>query len=60
MEGHYNEKSESHAGFERDRIEITIENSFRPIGIIYINQYEYSAGNEGTNYPSVEYKEVII
>ncbi|XP_011501595.1 PREDICTED: uncharacterized protein LOC105365190 [Ceratosolen solmsi marchali] len=60
IEGLYNEKSESRAGFEKDRIEISIENSFRPIGIVYVNQYEYSAGNEGTNYPTLEYKEVNI
>ena len=58
MEGLYNAKSESRAGFEKDRIEITAQNSFKPIGIIYVNQYEYSAGNEGTNYPSIEFKEV--
>ncbi|XP_031778090.1 uncharacterized protein LOC100118388 isoform X3 [Nasonia vitripennis] len=60
MEGRYDSKSESRAGFEKDRIDISIENALKPIGIIYVNQYEYSAGNEGTNYPSVEYKEVNV
>ncbi|XP_026671389.1 uncharacterized protein LOC108627461 isoform X2 [Ceratina calcarata] len=54
--GLYNSKSESRAGFERDRTQITIENTYKPIGILYVNQYEYSAGNEGTNFPTVEYK----
>ncbi|XP_058800590.1 uncharacterized protein LOC131669586 [Phymastichus coffea] len=60
IEGRYIEKSEARAGFERDHINITIENWLKPIGIAYINQYEYSAGNEGTNYPSIEYKEVNV
>ncbi|KAL2717243.1 hypothetical protein V1478_012943 [Vespula squamosa] len=56
----YNSKSQSRAGFEKDHIQIKIENTFKPIGIIYINQYEYSGGNEGTNYPTVEIKYVNI
>lgn len=60
LQGRYNSKSESRAGFEKDRIQISIENSLKPIGVIYVNQYEYSAGNEGTNYPTVEYKHVNV
>ncbi|XP_076641857.1 apolipoprotein lipid transfer particle [Halictus rubicundus] len=60
LQGGYNSKSESRAGFEKDRIQISIENSLKPIGIVYVNQYEYSAGNEGTNYPTVEYKHVNV
>lgn len=60
LQGHYNSKSESRAGFEKDRIQISIENSLKPIGIVYVNQYEYSAGNEGTNYPTVEFKHVNV
>ncbi|KZC12617.1 Vitellogenin, partial [Dufourea novaeangliae] len=60
LHGRYNSKSESRAGFEKDRIQIAIENSLKPLGIVYINQYEYSAGNEGTNYPTVEYKHVNV
>ncbi|XP_031834655.2 apolipoprotein lipid transfer particle isoform X2 [Nomia melanderi] len=60
LQGRYNSKSESRAGFEKDHIQITVENSFKPIGIVYVNQYEYSAGNEGTNYPTVEYKHVNV
>ncbi|KAK2581438.1 hypothetical protein KPH14_005113 [Odynerus spinipes] len=56
----YNSKSESRAGFEKDNIRINIENVFMPIGVIYVNQYEYSAGNEGTNYPTVEIKRVNV
>lgn len=58
IQSQYNAKSESRAGFDKDSVEISIENSFKPIGIIYINQYEYSRGIEGTNYPTIEYKEV--
>lgn len=58
--GKYDSKSESRAGFEKDHVEITIQNSLKPLGIQYINQYEYSAGNEGTNYPTVESKQVNI
>ncbi|XP_053973970.1 uncharacterized protein LOC128873939 [Hylaeus volcanicus] len=60
LHGLYKSKSESRAGFEKDHIQITIENPYKPIGIIYINQYEYSAGNEGTNYPTVEFKHVNL
>ncbi|XP_015173164.1 PREDICTED: uncharacterized protein LOC107064693 [Polistes dominula] len=56
----YNSKSQSRAGFEKDNIQINIENTFKPIGIIYVNQYEYSGGNEGTNYPTVEIKHVNV
>ncbi|XP_012534919.2 uncharacterized protein LOC105835859 [Monomorium pharaonis] len=56
----YNSKSESRAGFDKDRIQITVENIYKPIGIVYVNQYEYSGGNEGTNYPTVEFKQVNI
>lgn len=56
----YNSKSESRAGFDKDRIKITVENIYKPIGLVYVNQYEYSGGNEGTNYPTVEFKQVNI
>ncbi|XP_032670099.1 uncharacterized protein LOC116843644 isoform X1 [Odontomachus brunneus] len=56
----YHSKSESRAGFEKDHIQITIENIYKPIGLVYVNQYEYSGGNEGTNYPTVEFKQVNI
>lgn len=60
LHAQYNSKSESRAGFDKDHIQITVENVYRPIGIIYVNQYEYSGGNEGTNYPTVEFKQVNI
>ena len=60
LNARYNSKGESRAGFERDRIEITIENSLQPIGVIYMNQFEYSGGNAGTNYPTVEFKQINI
>ncbi|XP_070169221.1 uncharacterized protein Apoltp isoform X2 [Polyergus mexicanus] len=60
LDTQYNSKSESRAGFDKDRIQITVENIYKPIGIIYVNQYEYSGGNEGTNYPTVEFKQVNI
>ncbi|XP_034189232.2 apolipoprotein lipid transfer particle [Osmia lignaria lignaria] len=60
VHGQYDSKSESRAGFEKDRVQITIENAYKPIGILYVNQYEYSAGNEGTNYPTVEFKHVNL
>lgn len=60
LHGQYNSKSESRAGFEKDHTQITIENAYKPIGILYINQFEYSAGNEGTNYPTVEFKQVNL
>ncbi|KAI4492782.1 hypothetical protein M0804_002573 [Polistes exclamans] len=56
----YNSKSQSRAGFEKDNIQINIENIYKPIGIIYVNQYEYSGGNEGTNYPTLEIKHVNV
>lgn len=58
--GQYNSKSESRAGFDKDHIQITVQNIYRPIGIVYVNQYEYSGGNEGTNYPTIEFKQVNI
>ncbi|XP_012252389.2 uncharacterized protein LOC105683963 [Athalia rosae] len=60
MRGNYKSKSQSRAGFERDNIEITIENPFKPLGINYMNQYEYSGGIEGTNYPTVETKHINV
>ncbi|XP_025074116.1 uncharacterized protein LOC105427375 [Pogonomyrmex barbatus] len=60
LDAQYNSKSESRAGFEKDRIQITVENIYKPIGIIYVNQFEYSGGNEGTNYPTVEFKQVNV
>lgn len=60
VQGNYDSKSESRAGFEKDRTEITIENSFKPLAIIYVNQFEYSAGNEGTNYPTLELKQINV
>lgn len=60
LHGRYNSTSVSRAGFEKDHTQIMIENSYKPIGIVYINKYEYSAGNEGTNYPTVEFKHVNL
>lgn len=60
LHAQYNSKSESRAGFDKDRIQITVENIYKPIGIVYVNQFEYSGGNEGTNYPTVEFKQVNI
>ena len=60
LHGQYNSKSESRAGFEKDRTQITVENMYKPIGILYVNQYEYSAGNAGTNLPTVEFKQVNL
>lgn len=60
LHAQYNSKSESRAGFDKDRIQITVENIYKPIGVVYVNQYEYSGGNEGTNYPTVEFKQVNI
>ncbi|XP_025989321.2 uncharacterized protein LOC105195312 [Solenopsis invicta] len=60
LDAQYNSKSESRAGFDKDSIQITVENIYKPIGIVYVNQFEYSAGNEGTNYPTVEFKQVNI
>lgn len=60
VDARYNSKGESRAGFEKDRIEITVENPVAPIGVIYVNQYEYSGGNRGTNYPTVEFKQVNV
>lgn len=60
LQARYNSKGESRGGFEKDSIQITLENSFQPLGVTYINQYEYSAGNGGTNYPTVEWRRVNI
>ncbi|XP_043484877.1 apolipophorins [Leptopilina heterotoma] len=60
LNGQYKSKSESRAGFEKDEIKITVENILKPIGIFYVNQFEYSGGNEGTNYPTTELKKVHI
>ncbi|XP_076760898.1 apolipoprotein lipid transfer particle [Xylocopa sonorina] len=60
VNGRYNSRSEARAGFERDHTQITIENPYKPIGVVYVNQYEYSAGNDGTNYPTVEFKHVNL
>ncbi|XP_011308401.1 uncharacterized protein Apoltp isoform X2 [Fopius arisanus] len=54
LDANYNSKSESRGGFDKDTIQITLENPYQPLGIDYINQFEYSAGNAGTNYPTLE------
>nr|XP_012235380.1 PREDICTED: uncharacterized protein LOC105679739 [Linepithema humile] len=60
LHARYNSTSESRAGFEKDNIKVTVENVYKPICVVYINQYEYSGGNEGTNYPTTEFKHVNV
>ena len=52
LNGQYRCKSESSAGFEKDVVDITIENAKKPIGITYIHVYEQS-GIDGPQYVSV-------
>ncbi|KAF7992093.1 hypothetical protein HCN44_001418 [Aphidius gifuensis] len=60
LEGTYDSKSESRAGFEKEHIIINLKNSYHPLAIDYVNQFEYSAGNFGTNYPNLETKKIRI
>jgi len=60
LNAQYIAKGESRAGFEKDHVEVTVKNIYKPIGIVYVNQYEYSGGNQGTNYPTVELKQVNV
>lgn len=53
LDGSYKCDSESRAGFNKDVIDILAENTYLPLGIHYVRQFEYSGGNEGTNYPTV-------
>lgn len=60
LQGKYVSKSESRAGLEKDDIQITIENDLKPIEIKYLNKFQYSGGNAGTNYPTTEFKHIDI
>ncbi|XP_055389464.1 uncharacterized protein LOC129618631 [Condylostylus longicornis] len=41
LQGKYNCNSEQRSGFEKDIIDITLENEFKPLGIHYIHSKEY-------------------
>ena len=53
LDGKYKCDSESRAGFDKDVIDISLENTYFPLGVHYVHQFEYSGGNDGTNYPTV-------
>ena len=52
LEGKYNCDSEESAGFQKDVVHIDIDNTFAPLGILYIHQFEYSGGHDGSNFPT--------
>nr|CAD7196633.1 unnamed protein product [Timema douglasi] len=56
LEGKYSCESQSRAGFEKDIMNIEIENSFSPIGINYIHDLSYNAGSGGSNLPIIDKK----
>ncbi|PSN49824.1 hypothetical protein C0J52_08839 [Blattella germanica] len=60
LEGRYNCNSQESAGFEKDVINIEIDNAFAPLGIAYVHQYEYSGGSGGTNFPTKDLKRAEI
>lgn len=52
LDGIYDCKSTSKAGFEEDNTHVELLNSFVPIGVDYIHRYEYGAPEEGVAAPS--------
>ncbi|KAJ9580978.1 hypothetical protein L9F63_023839, partial [Diploptera punctata] len=56
LEGRYNCDSQESAGFQKDVINMEIDNAFSPLGILYIHQFEYSGGHGGSNLPTTEIK----
>ncbi|XP_045482614.1 uncharacterized protein LOC123686485 [Harmonia axyridis] len=61
MDGIYDCKSESKAGFEEDNTHVEIINSFIPIGVDYIHGYEYGAPtDEGLVAPSKDTKNIKL
>ncbi|XP_069692884.1 uncharacterized protein Apoltp isoform X2 [Periplaneta americana] len=60
LEGRYNCTSQSSAGFEKDVINMEIDNSYSPLGILYIHEYQYSGGSEGLNLPTTDKKRAEI
>lgn len=53
VEGKYRCDSDSRAGFDKDTINVEVENEFVPIGLLYVHQFEYSAPGGGSNLPTV-------
>lgn len=42
LSGKYNCKSEVRTGFSKDTVDIVLENELKPIGIVYVHQFEQS------------------
>lgn len=53
LEGKYNCRSESRAGFDKDRIHVEVQNKLVPVGADYVHGYEYGAPRDGSNAPTV-------
>ena len=53
LKGKYNSKAESRAGFQKDVVDITVENNYKPIGVTYIHQVE-GTGGASTYYVSLQ------
>ncbi|XP_063238564.1 uncharacterized protein LOC134540049 isoform X2 [Bacillus rossius redtenbacheri] len=60
VEAKYRCDSESSAGFEKDVVNVEVENGFTPVGIFYVHQLEYSAGVAGSNLPTTDKKHVEV
>ncbi|XP_066998183.2 uncharacterized protein Apoltp [Anabrus simplex] len=60
LEGKYKCDSQSSAGFDKDVINIEIENDYFPLGIFYDHEFRYSGGMDGTNLPTIDFKRAEI
>ncbi|PNF28889.1 hypothetical protein B7P43_G03854 [Cryptotermes secundus] len=60
LEGRYNCTSHSSAGFDKDVINMEIDNAYTPLGILYIHQFQYSGGSDGLNLPTTDLKKAEI
>ncbi|XP_049847119.1 uncharacterized protein LOC126299332 [Schistocerca gregaria] len=60
IDGKYNCVSESSAGFEKDIIDIELQNKYFPLGTHYVHSFEYSNGVDGLNLPTVDFKQIDL
>jgi len=60
LEGRYNCTSHSSAGLEKDVINMEIDNSYFPLGVLYVHKFQYSGGSDGLNLPTTDLKRAEI
>lgn len=53
LDGQYSCKTESRAGYDKDVVDITVQNDMRPIGISFVHVFEQSGDVDGPQYVSM-------